>query len=170
MLLRGLHICLHCTHIQKEGGLNSEASCCSQRPLNVPTSPAMGVSENCIQGKLNGLQPCRPQPAYSADVRIATDAASSNSSEALSFGKYASASEFQTHANFNASADGTLALSAADISILPSRGTASMGLGEYLQFGCKALLATCLHNLPDKFKLRSPDPCRQLALSTLHRK
>ena len=102
---------------------------------------------------LNGLQSCRPQPAYSADVRIASDAASQNSGEALSFGKYASASEFQTHANFSASADGSLALSAADISILPSRGTASMGLGEYLQSGCKALLATSLYGLPHIYNI-----------------
>ena len=75
---------------------------------------------------------CRQQPAYSADVRIASDAASHDPSEALSFGTYASATNFKTHANLSANANGSLALSAADISMLPSRGTASMGLGKLL--------------------------------------
>lgn len=72
----------------------------------------------------------RKQSAYNADVRIASDAASSNPSEALAFGRYSSANKFQTHANLSTTADGRLALSAGDISMLPSQGTASIGLGE----------------------------------------
>lgn len=72
----------------------------------------------------------RKQPAYNADVRIASDAASSHPSEALAFGRYSSANKFQTHANLSTSADGSLALSAGDISMMPSRGTASVGRGE----------------------------------------
>lgn len=73
---------------------------------------------------------CRKQTAYSADVRIASDAASSNPSEALAFGTFTSANKFQTHANLSTTANGSLAISAADISMLPSHATASVGLGE----------------------------------------
>ena len=86
---------------------------------------------------------CRQQPAYSADVRIASDAASHVPSEGLSFGTYASANHFQTHANLSANANGSLALSAADISMLPSRGTASVGLGKLANLSDSAVSSMC---------------------------
>ena len=72
----------------------------------------------------------RSQPEYAADVRIASDQTSSQASEALSFGRYSASDKFQTHANLSTNANGSLSLSASDISMLPSAGTATMGLGK----------------------------------------
>ncbi len=72
---------------------------------------------------------CCRQQDYAADVRIASQGASTIPSEALSFGEYNSSDVFQSHARVSAQSNGTLQLQSSDLSMLPSLGTASLGSG-----------------------------------------
>ena len=89
------------------------------------------------------LHVCR-QESYAADVQIVSHQASSSVSESLSFGEYDARDSFQPHAMLSAHANGSMDILSANLNMLPSNGTATVGSGKakHLNHVCPQLAAT----------------------------
>ncbi len=135
--------CRHDTglaHVQVASQQQYQASDLNRRPAIFSTHVMMifQPSTATLQSKshLVSVDPCR-HDNRAAHVRIASQqqyqastAASNNPDEILSFGAYPySNSSFQPHASLTANSNGTLAVKAGAVQLLPAGGSASVGSG-----------------------------------------